>query len=189
MNKTTIMNDQGYLELIMGCMFSGKTTKLLEIYNMYKVCDVDCCVINYSKDTRYSETHLMSHDKKGIPCIFTDTLNEFCNKKETLDKYNIFLINEGQFFPDLLDTTYRLLEANKKIYIAGLDGDFKQQKFGSMIELIPMADKYIKLYAICKKCKDGTKAVFSKRITNDTCQTVIGSTNYIPVCRKCYSSE
>lgn len=189
MNETIIMNDQGYLELIMGCMFSGKTTKLLEIYNMYRVCDVECCVINYSKDIRYSTTQLMTHDKKGIYCIFTDTLIEFCNKKETLDKYSVFLINEGQFFPDLVVSTNLLLDANKKIYIAGLDGDFKQKKFGSMLDLIPIADKYIKLYAICKKCKDGTKAVFSKRITSDTDQTVIGSTNYIPVCRKCYYSK
>lgn len=189
MKESILMNDQGYLELIMGCMFSGKTTKLLEVYNMYKICDIECCVINYSKDTRYSETHLMSHDKNGIPCIFTDMLTDFCNNKNTLDKYNVFLINEGQFFPDLVKATQNLLKANKKIYIAGLDGDFKQQKFGSMLDLIPISDKYVKLYAICKKCKNGTKAVFSKRITNDTDQTVIGTTNYIPVCRKCYLSE
>lgn len=189
MKENILMNDQGYLELIMGCMFSGKTTKLLEVYNMYKICDIECCVINFSKDTRYSETHLMSHDKNGIPCIFTDMLTDFCNKKNTLDKYNVFLINEGQFFPDLVKATQNLLKANKKIYIAGLDGDFKQQKFGSMLDLIPISDKYVKLYAICKKCKNGTKAVFSKRITNDTDQTVIGTTNYIPVCRKCYLSE
>jgi len=189
MKENTIMNHQGYLELIMGCMFSGKTTKLLEIHNMYNVCDVKCCVINYSKDTRYSETHLMTHDKKGIFCIFTDTLNEFCSKRENLDKYNVFLINEGQFFSDLVIAIHNLLKQNKKIYIAGLDSDFKQQKFGSMIDLIPIADKYTKLYAICKKCKDGTKAIFSKRITIDIDQTVIGSTNYIPVCRKCYFSK
>ena len=156
MKENILMNDQGYLELIMGCMFSGKTTKLLEVYNMYKICDIECCVINFSKDTRYSETHLMSHDKNGIPCIFTDMLTDFCNKKNTLDKYNVFLINEGQFFPDLVKATQNLLKANKKIYIAGLDGDFKQQKFGSMLDLIPISDKYVKLYAICKKCKNGT---------------------------------
>ena len=65
----------GHLELIFGCMFSGKTTKLIDIYKKYKICDISCIVINYSADTRYSNTHLVTHDQKKIPCIFTDNLN------------------------------------------------------------------------------------------------------------------
>ena len=180
-----IMNS-GYLELILGCMFSGKTTKLLEIYNMYEICEIKSYVINYSLDTRYSETQLSTHDKKMITCVFSDSLNNAITD-EIIQKYDVFIINEGQFFDDLYDIVLKLVnEYNKTVYIAGLDGDFKKNKFGNLIDLIPHADKYYKLYAICKQCKDGTKAVFSKRITQEETQTIIGNDIYIPVCRKCF---
>tara|TARA_Y100000590_G_C15599014_1_gene969251 strand:+ start:244 stop:786 length:543 start_codon:yes stop_codon:yes gene_type:complete len=178
----------GYLELILGCMFSGKTTKLLETYNMYTICDISCCVINSSLDNRYSETNLVTHDNKSIPCIFVEKLENILTK-ETLNKYNVFLINEGQFFEDLYDSVLKLVDKyHKKVYVCGLDGDFKREKYGQILELIPKSDKFFKLYAICKICKDGTRACFSKRITKETTQTIIGSTNYIPVCRKCYDN-
>ena len=179
-------NDQdGYLVVILGCMFSGKTTRLLEIYNMYTICDISCCVINYKEDTRYSKTKLVTHDKRGIPCIFSESLKDAINKN--IDTYNVFLINEGQFFPDLYENvSYMVNEKNKKVYVCGLDGDYKREKFGSILDLIPLCDKFSKQYAICKMCKNGTKACFSKRISCEKEQTVIGSTNYIPVCRKCY---
>lgn len=183
MNKNM---ESGYLELILGCMFSGKTTKLLEIYNMYEICEINSYVINYSLDKRYSETQLSTHDKKMIPCVFSDTLTPLLTDS-ILKKYDVFIINEGQFFEDLYDVVLTLVNTHhKKVYIAGLDGDFKQNKFGDLINLIPHADKYYKLYAICKICKNGTKAVFSKRLTCEDKQTIIGSDNYIPVCRKCY---
>mgnify|MGYP003644223821 CR=1 FL=1 len=178
----------GYLELILGCMFSGKTTKLLEIYNMYSICDVSCCVINSSLDKRYSNTNLVTHDKKSIPCIFVEKLNSITTP-DVLDKYNVFLINEGQFFTDLYDSVIELVcKHHKKVYICGLDGDFQREKYGQILDLIPKSDKFFKLYAICKICKDGTSACFSKRITNENTQTIIGSNNYIPVCRKCYEN-
>ena len=174
----------GHLELIFGCMFSGKTTKLIDIYKKYEICDISCVVINYSADTRYSNTHLVTHDKKKIPCIFTDNLTF---NDDILKKSDVFLINEGQFFPNLYNNVIKLVETyNKKVYVCGLDGDFERNTFGEMLKLIPRADKFYKQYAICKICKDGTKASFSKRITSEKDQTVIGSDNYIPVCRKCY---
>lgn len=177
----------GHLELILGCMFSGKTTKLLEIYNMYRICEVESCVINYSLDTRYSKTHLSTHDQKMIPCHFTDKLKELLTQSN-LEKYNVFIINEGQFFPDLYETVLTLVNKHqKRVYIASLDGDFKKNKFGQILDLIPHADKYYKLYAICKICKNGNKAIFSKRVTGENEQCVVGTNNYIPVCRKCYN--
>lgn len=180
--------DCGYLELILGCMFSGKTTRLLDIHKKYSICDISCCVINFKEDVRYSQTEMMSHDKKGVPCLFSEKL-ENAIIKENLEKYDVFLINEGQFFEDLISQVKKLvLEHKKKVYICGLDGDFEREKFGNLLDLIPFADKFYKLYAICKLCKNGTRAPFSKRISNETKQTVIGSDNYIPVCRKCYES-
>lgn len=176
----------GYLELILGCMFSGKTTKLLEIYHMYKICDIECCVINYYKDKRYHEELMSTHDQKMIQCINVKSLADAFTEIN-IQKYNVFLINEGQFFNDLYDEVLKVVEKyNKKVYVCGLDGDFQQQTFGKLLSLIPKCDNYVKLHAICKLCKNGTLASFSKRITNETGQEVIGSDNYVPVCRKCY---
>ena len=186
MNKNT---PAGYLELILGCMFSGKTTKLLEIYNMYRICEVECCVVNYDKDKRYHEELLSTHDKKMIPCINVKNLREALTDVNIV-KYDVFLVNEGQFFVDVDEVVLDLVQKHgKKVYVCGLDGDYKQQTFGKLLNLIPHCDNYSKLHAICKVCKDGTPASFSKRITSETDQEVIGSDNYIPVCRKCYISN
>jgi len=99
---------------------------------------------------------------------------------------DVVLINEGQFFSDLFEATLLLLVSKKKVYIAGLDGDFKRNKFGQMLDLIPMCDTVTKLTSLCSQCKNGTKAIFSKRITCEKQQTLVGSDNYIPVCRNCF---
>ena len=77
----------------------------------------------------------------------------------------------------------------KKIYICGLDGDFERKKFGTILDLIPLCDKVTKLTSLCSICKNGTPGIFSMRLTHETDQTVVGSENYIPVCRKCYSNK
>ena len=71
-----IYNDCGYLEIIKGPMFSGKTTRILDIYKKYKFCEIQTMVINYSKDNRYSDEMLSSHDKIMIPCIKSSTILE-----------------------------------------------------------------------------------------------------------------
>lgn len=178
---------QSYLELIIGPMFSGKTTQLLEVYKKCKFCNIKSLVINHSFDNRYHETMLSNHDKVMIPCIQTMELNGVWDpiKFEDID---VILINEGQFFPDLFNVVIDMLKYNKKIYIAGLDGDFERKKFGQILDLIPLCDKVTKLSSLCSKCRDGTHGIFSMRLTNEKMQTVIGSDNYIPVCRKCYET-
>jgi thymidine kinase len=101
----------------------------------------------------------------------------------------VILINEGQFFSDLYEVVVDMLNHNKKIYICGLDGDFERKKFGSILDLIPLCDKVNKLNSLCSLCKDGTFAIFSMRLTEEKEQTIVGSNNYIPVCRKCYSKN
>jgi len=101
--------------------------------------------------------------------------------------YDVFLINEGQFFEDILTVVQKLVEIHhKKVYICGLDGDFKRQKFGQLLDLIPLADKVIKKSALCKLCKNGKKGIFTMRLTKEEEQIIVGSNNYIPVCRQCY---
>jgi thymidine kinase len=82
-----------------------------------------------------------------------------------------------------------MLKNNKVVYVCGLDGDFERKKFGEILDLIPLCDKVNKLTSLCSICKDGTPALFSMRTTNEKEQTVIGSNNYLPVCRMCYNKK
>jgi thymidine kinase len=184
----------GYLELILGPMWSGKTSTLLNYYRQFSFCKLKVCVINFKADDRYSETMLSTHDKQMIPCIMGFSMGEIMQTPECAHEINesdVILINEGQFFQDIVEFTTLMVEKNnKKVYICGLDGDFKREKIGSLLELIPMSDKVVKLRALCGKCKDGTRAPFSFRNTSSTEQVLIGADNiYIPLCRKCYQFE
>jgi thymidine kinase len=199
MDKTTMTtsnNNTGYLELFIGSMYSGKSTRLVDIYKQCKFCNIPVTVINHIIDKRYDNELLSTHDQVKIPCLQASELNDLWNnkgyEKKNLWAHNavrnssVILINEGQFFPDLYDVVVDMLNYNKKVYICGLDGDFERKKFGQILDLIPMCDKVTKLTSLCSQCKDGTPGIFSMRLTNETVQTVVGSDNYIPVCRKCY---
>ena len=179
-----------YLELILGHMFSGKTTKLLEIYKQNVFCEIPTVVINHAADTRYHETLLSTHDKRMIPCIQLNKFSEMdFSQKEMINNSEVILINEGQFFDDIIQFVESMLKMSKMIYIAGLDGDFERKKFGTLIDLIPLCDKVSKLNSLCSKCKNGTPGIFSMRLTNEKQQTLVGSENYIPVCRICYEKN
>ena len=187
-----------YLELFIGPMFSGKTSKLVEIYKQCLFCNIPVAVINHSIDKRYDDTLLSTHDKVMIPCIQTNSLKKVWYYEENnicltriedscqLIRSDVILINEGQFFEDLLPAVEHMLRHNKKIYIGGLDGDFERKKFGQILDLIPLCDKVTKMTSLCSLCKNGTAGIFSKRISSETQQTVVGSSNYIPVCRSCF---
>jgi thymidine kinase len=190
--KTNIMtssSNSGYLELIIGPMFSGKTSRLVEVYKQCKFCNISVSVINHSIDKRYDNELLSTHDKIKIPCTQTERISEFWNETNLTDNLigDVILINEGQFFEDLYECVIDMLEKGKKVYICGLDGDFERKKFGAILDLIPLCDKVNKLTSLCSICKNGTPGIFSMRLTNEKEQTVVGSDNYIPVCRKCYN--
>jgi len=208
MNKDNINMSEpypsGYLELIIGPMYSKKTSRLVEIYKQCEFCNISVAVINHCIDNRYDNELLSTHDKIMIPCIKTDKLMDLWVKKFNLSeidniprlndkiniaKSNVVLINEGQFFPDLEEFVKLLLKADKQIYVCGLDGDFERKKFGQILDLIPLCDKVHKLSSLCSICKNGTKGIFSMRLTSEKEQTVVGSENYIPVCRECYEKS
>lgn len=184
--------EEGYLELILGPMFSGKTTQIIQIHNNYSYIGKKVVVINFSEDKRYHDTMLSTHDRKMIPCILSDNLVD--NWSNTLNPYyseineaDVILINEGQFFKGLKEVVIDMIEKQGKIvYICGLDGDFKRQKFGELLDLIPYCDKVTKLTSLCSVCRNGKKGLFSCRVTKETAQVVIGSDNYKPLCRSCY---
>jgi thymidine kinase len=209
MNKSNNMNapyQNGYLEIILGPMYASKTTRLVEIYKQCKFCNISVAVINHDIDNRYDDDLLSTHDKIKIPCIKTHKLTDIwpdksipleesvhdiprINDKFKIAVSNVILINEGQFFPDLFDIVNFMLDCGKQVYICGLDGDFERKKFGQILDLIPLCDKVTKLTSLCSKCKNGTPGIFSMRLTNEIQQTVVGSENYIPVCRSCYISK
>jgi thymidine kinase len=202
MNKTTMTtSNTGYLEIILGPMYSSKSTRLVEIYKQCKFCNIPVTIINHTIDKRYHDTMLSTHDKIMVPCIQANKLSEIWLNNgidnPAVDNYSytllqnsdVILINEGQFFLDLYEVVIDMLNKNKKVYICGLDGDFERKKFGSVLDLIPLCDKVTKLTSLCSLCKDGTPGIFSMRLTNEREQTVVGSDNYIPVCRKCYNNK
>jgi thymidine kinase len=179
-----IERTDGYLAIWTGPMFSGKTTQLIQIYKQYSYIGEDVCVVNYHLDTRYHDTMLSTHDQLMIPCLQTSHIT---NIMEQARKSDVILINEGQFFPDLFYCVIELVEKyNKKVYVSALDGDFKREKFGKILDLIPYCDQFTKLNSLCSQCKNGRKALFSHRVSDESAQIVIGSDNYIPLCRKCY---
>ena len=197
-------NSNGYLEIILGPMFSGKTSRLVEIYNQCVFCDIPVVAINHVIDNRYDDELMSTHDKIKIPCIKTNSLKKIwnkiiCDKKfvtyRVVDhlvilKYSkVILINEAQFFDDLFEVVNEMVSLGKHVYVCGLDGDFERKKFGQILDLIPLCDKVTKLTSLCSKCKSGTPAIFSMRLTGEKEQTVVGSSNYIPVCRGCYKTN
>lgn len=206
-NSMNSTNQTGYLELIMGPMYSGKSSRLVEVYNQCKFCDIPVVAINHDIDDRYDEdASIVTHDKTKIPCIKTHLLKNIwkpnikgfsddggsieTNSKCLIVKFSkVILINEGQFFDDLFEVVNDMVNYGKKVYICGLDGDFERKKFGQILDLIPLCDKVLKLTSLCSICKDGNPGIFSMRLTKEKEQTLVGSSNYIPVCRKCYMQK
>ena len=202
MNMELYYADSGYLEIIKGPMFSGKTTRIMEIYKKYSFCDIKTLVINYENDNRYSDNLLSSHDKIMIPCVKALSLSEIAvfngddvkgddvkgaHAKEFMESKAI-LINEGQFFPDCVEWVRIAVEKyHKNVYICGLNSDFKRNKFGKWLDLELISDNVVVLHAFCGFCKH-RPAIFSHRLSKETEQEVIGSDCYIPVCRKCYTT-
>lgn len=180
----------GYLELALGPMFSGKTTYLVQTYKKYTYIDKKVAVINFADDTRYHETMLSTHDKVMIPCIQAKSLQTVHAENAEVKAADVILINEGQFFDDLAEVVLKMVDGDKKtVYVFGLDGDFKREKFGQMLDLIPRCDRVEKLHALCSLCRNGKVALFSHRVSNEEGQVVIGSDNYVSLCRGCYNRE
>lgn len=191
----------GYLEVIAGCMFARKTTKLIEIYNQMLEDGEKVLAINYDKDTRYGLNKIISHDGLYISCLSIQSLDDLYYNKiiqplddsyaaiyihpKLLDAKYIF-INEAQFFPNLKSWVLTLVEKyDKNIILCGLDSDFRREKFGEILDLVPHADKFTKLYGLCSKCPE--PSLYTHRLTNEVKQEIIGSDNYTPLCRRCYN--
>ena len=180
----------GYLKLILGPMFSGKSTKLIELIRKYKIIKYKIMIIKNQIDNRYTNvSEIVSHNKDSEPCICLSNLNDIHTTDSTyIQQYNeskVIFIEEAQFFNDLFSFVQKALADNKTIYIVGLNGDSSQRNFGDIHRLLPLCDDIELLKACCKICMYETPALFSKRISASEDQVYVGSGDeYIPVCRE-----
>ena len=160
-------------------MFSGKTSELVRRLKRYEVIGKSILVINSSKDTRCLEHVLRTHDNMKFDCVKTNNLDEL-----NYDKVDVIAIDEAQFFVGLRQFVKKALVHGKTVLLTGLDGDYKQEKIGEILDCVPLADKVFKLTAMCMECMDGTHGPFTKRIVNsDKIELVGGKEMYMARCR------
>ncbi len=174
------------MEIIIGPMFSGKSTELLRRAGRYEAIGKNVLYINYYLDQRYGKMNdITTHDKKSKKALMIQELMSVLHTEE-YKSCDIIAINEAQFFKDLYPFCKEALYKQKKyIILAGLDGDYNKNPFGDILKLIPHCDTLIKLHALCHYC--GVEAQFTKRITEDASQIVIGGKEcYVPACREHY---
>lgn len=195
------------LKIYLGPMYSGKTTELIRNYNRFRKykqliidfdteieCKKDKIVIELESNLYYYEDNLCNHNKQEIQCLNLANINTleqfYIQNTDIINDVKIIHINEAQFFHDLKQVVINLIEKYKvNIYLYGLDGDFKRNKFGELIDLIPYCDSITKLKGVCNNCDNN--ALFSHRTCKGDQQMLINDSNedkYIPLCRDCYLS-
>lgn len=179
----------GKLTLILGPMFSGKTTELLRFIERYELLGKRVLVVNHARDQRYGTGVICTHSRMSQSCVAAETVREAMGSGAQAPPH-LLAIDEGQFFPDLLDTVTSLLARHPHMHVvvSGLNGDFQRKPMGRILELIPHAEEVIQLHALCMDCGDGTLADFSKRSASLSLeQVMVGSGEaYRAVCRKHY---
>lgn len=174
----------GYLKIVLGPMFAGKSSYLIEEISKYD--NANILAVKHSIDNRYSDDdYIISHDQKRVACKSVSKLSDLLDADILANKKIIF-IDEAQFFDDIYETIVILVEEmNKHVYLAGLDGDFRRIPFNNskLLNLIPIADEVIKLRGRCGFPECQNPSIFSHRTTNQEAQVVVGNC-YIPMCRK-----
>jgi len=170
------------LELIIGSMYSGKSTELMRRVKRVKSIGMHCLVINHSNDTRVDGEFVQTHDGSTLAAVKTDDL-----LLVNIKPYDTIAIDEAQFFNNLRTAVMLMVETHKKhVIVAGLSGDYLRQPFGEILQLMPLADDVEYKRALCKLCAHpGRLASFTKRISDEKETVSVGST-YMAVCRMCY---
>ena len=174
---------EGKIELIIGPMFSGKSTRLIEQMRKYVYKAKKTIMVKYYADQRYSEkSEVVTHDLIKYDSINCKLLR---NSFETLKQYDVIGIDEGQFFADLVEICEELALMGKNILIAALNGDFRMEPFPVIQRIISKADKIKLLKAYCFNCHKDAK--FSLRIVQSNETVLIGAGEaYKPACRECH---
>ena len=168
-------------------MWSGKTSRLLELQKQYEVCGVPSLLINHVGDAErgIAAGSVRSHDGRAAICRTVANLSDI--SAEELSDTRVVLVNEAQFFSDASTWIRWAVDVKgMRVHAAGLDGDFLRRPFGSWLELIPLADTVAKLRAFCGGCRS-REALFSHRTCESTAVRLVGDGSlYRPLCRQCY---
>ncbi|MBT3737591.1 MAG: thymidine kinase [Candidatus Marinimicrobia bacterium] len=180
---TLTPKNSGWIEVICGSMFSGKTEELIRRIRRAEIAKMNTIIFKPNIDNRYSSNHIVSHNQSKMESILVEDINEILENSTEMD---VIGIDEAQFFSnELIPVCKKLAKDNKRVVVAGLDTDFKGIPFGPMPALMCESDFLDKLRAICVKC--GNPASFSQRITKDSNQVLIGETDvYEARCRNCF---
>ena len=175
--------NKGRIELILGPMFSGKSTRLIEVIRKYTYKAKKTIMIKFFGDKRYSEkSEVVTHDLIKYDSIDCKNLTD---SFEIIKNYDVIGIDEGQFFPDLVEVSEKLALLNKIVIISALNGDFRMEPFPVISRIISKADKIKLLKAYCFNCHKDAK--FSLRIVQSNETVLIGAGEaYKPACRKCH---
>jgi thymidine kinase len=191
------LRSQSRLDILLGSMMAGKTSALLRQLTQLSEMGLSVLYINHISDNRDDtpfSTHspLLKNQQLDITTIRTNNLSEI--PEAHFDGFDVIGIDEAQFFDQhLVNFVKNLVDIHKKyVIVVGLDGNFRREKFGYILDLIPLADNVTKLHAYCKRCAEHKKllvnALFSHYTAADTNDTVIvgGAEKFEAVCRECY---
>ncbi|SVC91092.1 uncharacterized protein METZ01_LOCUS343946 [marine metagenome] len=176
--------NKGWIELVCGSMFSGKTEELLRRIKRARFANQKILLVKPSIDKRYSDKNVVSHQGSSQEAVLVKNSVEIL---EIWKNERVVAIDEAQFFDnDIADVCNQLAKSGVRVIVAGLDMDFLGVPFGPMPQLLAIAEYVTKVHAVCLSC--GNLAQFSHRIVQDEEQVMLGAVEeYEPLCRGCYN--
>ena len=179
-------NNTGWIEVICGPMFSGKTEELIRRLIRCQIAKQKVAIFKPSMDNRFSEDYIVSHNKRKIKSIIVNDTKDILEKGK---KSDVIGIDEAQFYDNsLIKICKKLASDGKRVVVAGLEKDYQALPFGPMPQLLVDAEYVTKVNAICLQC--GNPANFSQRISKERNQVVIGeSDKYEARCRRCFKGD
>ena len=182
---TLTPRDSGWIEVICGSMFSGKTEELIRRLRRAQIAQMEIAIFKPKIDSRYSEGHIVSHNHIKMASYIVDDPSDIL---DIAKEHEVIGIDEAQFFDNsLINTCKELASSGKRVVVAGLDTDYRGIPFGPMPEIMCEADYLDKLRAICVKC--GNPASYTQRTSSDSGQVVIGELDkYEARCRNCFQA-
>ena len=174
------------LEIVLGPMFAGKSSYILSSLRRYEAIGWPVLSITSALDTRYESDAIHSHNHERHSALSANLLLPILEMNTFADA-RLIVIEEAQFFKDLYKfVEYAVDTCNKDVLVVGLDGDSERRPFGRIAEIIPLCDKITKLTAMCKRCANGSPAIFTHRKDSDTAVIKVGTDTYEALCRKHY---
>lgn len=175
---------RGWIEVVCGSMFSGKTEELIRRLKRAKIANLRVEIFKPKLDTRYDEQKIVSHDENAIISTPIDNSQTILLMASDVD---VVGVDEAQFFDDqITEVCEQLAVRGVRVIVAGLDMDYLGKPFGQMPNLLAKADFITKLHAICVRC--GNLANYSYRKTAQDGQLLVGEKDhYEPRCRHCYN--